>query len=462
MILNDKGAPIEGPGEVDAPPAYDELEPSRNPSRFSADQKTPIGSGAFSPQAGPSNSREANAASSRSSQHNGASGANKTWFSWFSEKDTRMEVKRTIQSLVSRRIWIEIGVSHNFVAFLKMRDVVKEPASPAAVSVLQSCLEACQNRGLSFQSVVSEKFIEGHCPLYWAIIKRPSTSSEQDDDDRVQLLDILLSIPLDSTTRSEAYLACMLSSDQVLFQRLRHTPGDHSPSVSAAHELLLGDAPEDDIRSFDRDGDHGEFQIVWRIAKFQKRMRALGGVGTEVVARGWSILHPIKKLFINSSGRIWSLALSILPRDIRYSRIGTLLKAGTWVASVSLLAPSPSTYLDAQLSIPEPTPESISVDDMPSSSTPTPPSHPPGSPNQSSLPKLPTKKHSLVPWSISRRSSCKPPITLRIKTDVDQLVALPIQSTKQDLRDHVLSDPGYKTLIVPLSNHPNGDSLQFE
>jgi hypothetical protein len=176
-------------------------------------------------------------------------------------------------------------VFYDVIALLKMRDVVKEPASPAAVSVLQSCHEACQNRGLSFQSVVSEKFIEGHCPLYWAILKRPSTLSEQDDD-RVQLLDILLSIPLDPTTRSEAYLACMLSSDQVLFQRLRHTPGDHSPSVSAAHELLLGDAPEDEVRSFDREANHGEFRIVWKIAKFQKRMRALGGVGTEVVARG--------------------------------------------------------------------------------------------------------------------------------------------------------------------------------
>lgn len=169
-----------------------------------------------------------------------------------------------------------------------MRDVVKESASPAAVSVLQSCLEACQSRGLSFQSIVSERFIEGHCPLYWAILKRPCTPSEREGEanDRVQLLDILLSIPLDSTTRSEAYLACMLSSDQVLFQRLRRVPGHPSPSISAAHELLLGDAPEDDVRSFDGDADCGEFRLTWRIVKFQKRMRALGGVGTEVIARG--------------------------------------------------------------------------------------------------------------------------------------------------------------------------------
>ena len=284
MILTNKAPQVETEA-VDAPPAYDELiEAHQSSARFPSDQKTQNGperQAAPEGQPGPSTLRAARP-SPRSSQSSVGVGTNKTWFSWFSEKDTRMEVKRTIQSLVSRSV--NGGILDSLLV-RKMRDVVKEPASPAAVSVLQSCLEACQSRGLSFQSIVSEKFIEGHCPLYWAIIKRSVTSSEQNDD-RVQLLDILLSIPLDSTTRSEAYLACMLSSDQVLFQRLRHTPGDPSPTVSAAHELLIGDAPEDDVRSFDGKADYGEFRIVWKIAKFQKRMHAIGGVGTEVVARG--------------------------------------------------------------------------------------------------------------------------------------------------------------------------------
>jgi hypothetical protein len=167
------------------------------------------------------------------------------------------------------------------------------------------------------------------------------------------------------------------------------------------------------------------------------------------------------KLVITFIGRIWSLALSILPRDIRLLKTWDQLKAGTWVASVSLLAPSPSTYLDAQFSIPEPTAESISSGELASSSAApsTLPSHPSLNPDHSPSPQ--TRKHSF-PWPLPHRESRKPPITLRIKTDANQLEALPLMSTKQDLRDHVLSDPGSKTLIVPLSSHTNGDSLQFE
>ncbi|KAF8591634.1 hypothetical protein K439DRAFT_1626625 [Ramaria rubella] len=421
MILNDKSVRLPA-DPIDAPPAYNDIERG-DPSRLSVDQKSPGGSGQSSePRAGPSTLRSKASIVTTTSQSNlagktsGAPVVNKNWFSWYSEKDTRKEVKQTIQSI--------------------MRDVVKEASSPAAVSVLQSCLEACQARGLSFQSLVSEKFIEGHCPLYWAIVRHPATES-QENDDHVQLLDILLSIPLNSTTRSEAYLACLLSSDQDLFQRLRHTPGDHSPSVSAAHELLLGNVPEDDVRSFDKEADHGEFRIVWKIAQFQKRMRAIGGVGTEVVARG----------------RIWSLAFAVLPRDIYSS---TTLKAGTWVASVAIIDPSPPTHLDARFLISEPMPDSRATS-------------PPGSPKLSTLTpdtSFPVtaaapRKNSFVPWS---RETPRPKqtITLRVKTDTSQLQPLPLLSTKQDLRDHVLSHPGTKSLIVPLSSHFNGDSLQFD
>lgn len=455
MILDIKGPQIET-GAVDAPPAYDELGGHQSDSpRFSSDQKSHHG-----PGEGPSSSSRSQVSqpSQRGSKSSVGSGINKTWFSWFSEKDTRTEVKQTVQSLVSRLV---NRVFSRFSLFWKIRDVVKQPASPAAVSVLQSCLEACQSRGLSFQSIVSEKFIEGHCPLYWAIVKRSATLS-QEDDDRVQLLDILLSIPLDSTTRLEAYLACMLSSDQILFQRLRHTPGDHSPSVSAAHELLIGDAPEDDVRSFDGEADHGEFRIVWKIAKFQRRMRAIGGVGTEVVARG-RFGAPLISLshLSHFSGRIWSLALSILPRDVHLSR--SHLQAGTWVASVSLLAPSPATYLDAQFTIPEPIAEPL-----PSGSTPplAPSSeHTPSVKldHTASLPSTQSRKNSFVlPWATSHKVTRKTPITLRVSTETNQMEALPLLSAKQDLRDHVLSQPGSKTLIVPLSSHPNGDSLQYE
>ena len=149
---------------------------------------------------------------------------------------------------------------------------------------MQSCLEACQARGLSFEAILSEKFIEGHSPVYWVIVKRQPTSADAVDD-QVSLLDIILSVPLNPTTRSEAYLACLMSSDQELFQRLRRTPGVQTPSVSAADELLLGEAPGDQLSVENQEGDNGEFRVYWKIAEFQKRVRALGGIGTEVVAR---------------------------------------------------------------------------------------------------------------------------------------------------------------------------------
>lgn len=126
-------------------------------------------------------------------------------------------------------------------------------------------------------------------------------------------------------------------------------------------------------------------------------------------------------------GRIWSLAFLVLPRDVHVGR--QQVKMGTWVASVSLLAPSPATYLDAQILIPEAT----------------------------------TEVRSIVPWtSGTQKGTQKPPITLQVKTDAEQLEALAVRTMKQDLRDHVLSQPGSRTLIVPLSEHANGDGLQFE
>ena len=91
---------------------------------------------------------------------------------------------------------------------------------------------------------------------------------------------------MNSTTRSEAYLACLLTSDQALFCRLRA----EEPCKISAHELLLGDAPEDKIEAFDGDPDYGAFRLVWTVSQFQQRMRAIGNVSTEVVVRG-SYLH---------------------------------------------------------------------------------------------------------------------------------------------------------------------------
>lgn len=101
MILNndDKGDGAGAQGE--APPAYDDLvEVGRDSGgmEYSGDRKGAGGGGGAAvcvtvqPQPGPSSPPAGS-----STSH----GRNKTWFSWFSEKDARAEMKRTIQSLVS-------------------------------------------------------------------------------------------------------------------------------------------------------------------------------------------------------------------------------------------------------------------------------------------------------------------------------------------------------------------------
>jgi hypothetical protein len=102
MILDDKGAQI-GTDAVDAPPAYDEVGGIHSTS-LSSGQKTSSGPGRYSPQA---QAKPHNATATHSRM---PSGSTKTWLSWFSEKDTRMEVKGTIQSLVSKDLH---GVLHN-------------------------------------------------------------------------------------------------------------------------------------------------------------------------------------------------------------------------------------------------------------------------------------------------------------------------------------------------------------
>jgi hypothetical protein len=155
------------------------------------------------------------------------------------------------------------------------------------------------------------------------------------------------------------------------------------------------------------------------------------------------------------------LALSILPRSTHIS--GSYIQAGTWVASVSLLEPSPPTYLDGQFSIQEPPKETLpsGVTSSPLAS-PTQPPYSLSNPDDHVLSSTQTRKTSFVPWSTLHKVTSKPPITLRVKTNMCQLEALPLRSKKQDLRDHVLSQPGSKTLIVPLGGHVNGNSLQYE
>ncbi|KAJ6581603.1 hypothetical protein B0H19DRAFT_513799 [Mycena capillaripes] len=235
-----------------------------------------------------------------------------SWFNFTSH--TTREVRATVLGLV--------------------RDLVKlqpDDQSTVAISILKSCVDACAANGLSIGTILQEKSVEGHTPLYWAIIKRPAESR---DDQNLDLLTALLALstPLTSATVSDVRLACLLMSDQALFQQLRNSP-EFAP-MSATDEMLLdATMPPDDIFVENMPGDAGAFAVDFAIVRFQKRMHVSNAVALEFIARG----------------RMWRLSFNVSTQDrIHHPR------RGTWYAALALLEQSPPTWIDSRLLVATP------------------------------------------------------------------------------------------------------------
>ncbi|KAG2158295.1 uncharacterized protein EDB93DRAFT_657895 [Suillus bovinus] len=82
--------------------------------------------------------------------------------------------------------------------------------------ILASCAQICSAKNLSLSTLLQELDIAGHTAIYWAIVNyRPS------------LLDALLKYasPLTHVTLSEIRKACLVTSNQSLFQDLRLSIG---------------------------------------------------------------------------------------------------------------------------------------------------------------------------------------------------------------------------------------------
>jgi hypothetical protein len=198
-----------------------------------------------------------------------------------------------------------------------VRDLVKlQPTdhSIVAISILKSCVDACAANGLSISTVLQEKSVEGHTPLYWAIIKRPAESAVDENLDLLTAL-LALSTPLTPATVSDVRLACLLMSDQALFQQLRASP-EFAP-MSATDEMLLdATMPPDAILVENMPGHAGAFAVDFAIVRFQKRMHVGNAVVLEFIARG----------------RMWRLSFNVSTQDRLHHP-----RRGTWYAALSLL-----------------------------------------------------------------------------------------------------------------------------
>jgi hypothetical protein len=350
-------------------------------------------------------------ASSAAAKRTSSKGKGSTaWFNFGSSR-TSKEVRATVLGLV--------------------RDLVKQQFSgPGAAGILDSCAEACDAHDISYPSLLQERSIENHTPIYWAIVKRPSEPPNPDYYDLITAL-LTRTAPLTPSTISDIRLACLLTSDQALFQRLRLSPA-FSP-VSGTDEMLLGESIQPDaIGVEDAEGDEGAFVANFEIPTFQKRMRVSNRIDLEFIARGRVYFY--KDLIRNFtsghsgwSGRMWCMSFCITPES-------------QWAVRMAILENSAATWLDSRLIIEE------------ASQRPAPVSAPPTSLIDAPDPDQPNGYTSSQANKI--RSKPKPPISLRVKTGNNQLIPL--------VPHFRSANRGTSEILVALDDSPMGRSLQYE
>ena len=342
---------------VEGPPAYESLSPTRTDQATTRliDNHPPITthtsaiSNSTDPPPPPlrgigSTQHKPHTRSASTSSVASVKGKKSGWFSFSSSAPSKTphEVRSTVLGLV--------------------RDLVQNHSSgsPAAMGILQSCADACTSHSVSFSAILQEKFIENHTPLYWAIVKRTNGLSEDDEGEggggssetKDDLVTALLShiSPLDPDTIIDLRMACMATSDQAMFQRLRRSP--RFASISKSDQILLGGSPSpDDVTVETGPGDKGAFTVDCIVPQFHKRMMVSKEIVLDFIARSTCLFtFGCLNLFsIYMPDRLWRLSLLIIPDDVWYGP-----PPGSWCVSLSLLEPSPPTWFNSRLYIGEP------------------------------------------------------------------------------------------------------------
>ncbi|TRM62636.1 hypothetical protein BD626DRAFT_403717 [Schizophyllum amplum] len=309
---------------AEAPPSYDAVASSSSQSHVS-----PTSEKSSTPTAGPSDSKSTalhfppNPHSlSSSSPSSSRSGYTSPWFGLIPSKTAR-EVRATIMALI--------------------QDIIVQQSSPeASRGIIESCAESCRTHGLPLHAILQERYMEGHTPLYWAIVKRAEAQDQADKDAAAAATDdpgdipmvlLALAAPLSADTITDLRRACVVFSDNTLFQRLRLAP--EFASVSGTDQILLGDAMiPDSVVVADVTGGEGAFIAHIRIPKFQRRMRISSSVVLEYIALG----------------RIWRLAFLVTAQNVGRRHPS---RPGSWCISLSLMDNSPPTYFNGRLIIPD-------------------------------------------------------------------------------------------------------------
>jgi len=243
----------EDPQLLDEPPSYDQINPGR--SSVSSNFRPDVKAGSPSSPSTPSPTSTAGPPLQQVKPK-----SRTTWLDSFRLSPQAKEVRSTVRSIV--------------------RDVVKEPKTPASMGLLESCAGACSSNNLSFSEILQDPSIEGHPAIYWAIVKRPSP----DDFELITSL-MSYSAPLTVETMTEVRLACLHVGDQALFQCLWRSP--EYGALSGADRMLLGvSSPPDTMDVEELLGQDGPFMVRLTIVQFEKRMKVSGEIVFEFIARG--------------------------------------------------------------------------------------------------------------------------------------------------------------------------------
>ncbi|RPD57846.1 hypothetical protein L226DRAFT_540186 [Lentinus tigrinus ALCF2SS1-7] len=375
----------------DAPPSYDALEgvlPTAPRDEKAAGPSSPL---PITPPTSPGSPGSIQGLGRRSGKRPGNS-----WFNFGPSSKSVKEVRATLLGL--------------------LRDLVKQGDTHGALGVLESCADACKTYDLSLSILLQEKSVEGHTPLYWAIVNRPTLPPRPDDPDLVSAI-LSHAAPLTDATVDELRLACLHTCDHTLFQKLRRSPA-FSP-VSARDELILGgNVPQDDVDVEDVDADEGAFVVKFKIPMFQKRMRISESVRLEFIAKG----------------RLWELSFIVAKEwDKRLGHFSRV-KSGSWAIKLALLPHSPPTWIDSRLVIEDP-----GVRGQAASTT-----------SSRSGPPTSLLEAILAPTESPETKKARPPVEVRLKGR-DQLTA-----------------PSYWTpnidsamVVVPIEDNTLANGLQF-
>ncbi|KAF8883263.1 hypothetical protein BD779DRAFT_1674608 [Infundibulicybe gibba] len=424
MIIDKVPIP-EDPTPIDAPPSYEGSETWES-YNLKSSESAPVASTSTSTSPQPSTSA-------------GASYTARSRAPWniFANKRTARELRRTVLGLI--------------------RELVQHRSPATADGILASCRAACAAHDISLSALLQQKSIEGHTPLYWAIVK-PHTHDEGINPDILFSL-LAFCTPLAPETVSEIRTACIVTSDQLLFQRLRLNPAFAPPSGTDAM-LLGGKMPHDTVTVENVPNDESAFAATLRSCSSSvactSRAPSPSTLWQKVRLHTAICANPEPDLTLLVA-RMFRIAFTV---SAAHSRGGASPRPGSWFIALSLLENSSPTWIDSCLLIPQaPTSSDLLIDAPltgPLVNTPSPSSTP--VPAQSKNPFLaafqPTTRTASPADGTPKP---RPTICLRFKSSRPLAPSPSSPPPSPDDHDH---DDGFR-ICVPLDDSLMGPSLQY-